>query len=672
MVLYALGAGASAQPAESWVSVRSEHFVLIGDADPVVIRDVANRLEQFREAFRALSPQIKLDDGKPMNVVVFRDQVSYGRFKPLRTDGRPDDAVAGFFQAGEGVNYITVSVSAIDAKTYGTIIHEYVHYLIDTNFRKGGLPPWLNEGLAEYFETFEILDTPNGPAISLGKPPANHLGLLRTNKLIQPKEFFAMDNRSLHRTGEGPRALFYAQAWATVHYLINRDTRDPGNPENVFALLTSKNAREKTLLEAFGAGQAGYETAIQSLISKAPQIRSMPASDASAVVASGRPLTQAQVNAFLGDLLLQMGRLAEAEARLAKAIALDPALAAARSSLGKLLIRQERFAEAKPHLAKAAAEKGADAYTHFYYAYALSREGAAADGTVSAFDPEAAKLILNSLRLAILLEPEFPESYRLLALVHLVNGSELNEAAVAAKKALEFRPNDPNDTLLLAQILLRQEKYDEAKTIAAKLSVVATDARIRSDAHEIVRAVDEYFRSVRTPDSPREIFLGTLPPLILKRSTLTDEDVAAIERDRIITNLNVVLGRQAEGETRVLGRVEKAICTDMGVIYRVRTPEESFRLAGGDFSELKLSVLIEGESSFEIGCDTALADQPVVLTYVPSKAPGAKEKGRLTAIAFVPDFFRLKTPAEMARTRTVIIEDDRLFRSNAEKQRGPF
>lgn len=37
--------------------------------------------------------------------------------------------------------------------------------------------------------------------------------------------------------------------------------------------------------------------------------------------------------------------------------------------------------------------------------------------------------------------------------------------------------------------------------------------------------------------------------------------------------------------------------------------------------------------------------------------------GRLISLAFVPDFFRLKTPREMAAARTVIIEDDRIFKA---------
>lgn len=671
LVLFALGTGAAAQSAPKWVSVRSANFVLIGDADPTAIQDVANRMELFRAAFGSLSPQIELDSGKPTNVVVFRDDASYRPFKPVRPDGSTDDSVAGFFQAGQDANYITVSAAGIDAKGYGTIFHEYVHYLLDTNFRSGGLPPWLNEGLAEFYETFEIVETPTGRTISVGKPVPGHLGLLRKKTLIPPGEFFATDNKSLHATGHESRSFFYAQAWAVVHYLEIRDPTSAGESANIFELLKNKEAREKVLAEAFGPDLAAFETVIRAHVAKAAAVQSIsvPAIGTASRGESARALTPAQTEVFLGDLLRQMGRLAEAEMRLKRALTFDPVLPAAHSSLGKLLVLQGRFADAKPHLAKAVAAGNANAYTHFNFAYTLSREGTDADGMVSEFAPGTTKQMLDSLRAAIQLDPNFRESYRLLALVQLIGGNDLSEAEAAIRKALEIQPNDPEDSLILAKTLLRREKYDEAKAVAAKISITAIEPRLRSEASEVVQAADEYFRSANSAGPPRQIIIGALPPLILKRSMLTDEDIAAIDRDRAITNLNVVLGRQNEGETRSLGRIEQVSCTDDGVVYKFKTPEESFELTGGDFSELQLSVLIEGEKSFEIGCNAKLADQPVVITYKPAAKPRKNEKGRLTAVAFVPGFFRLKSPEEMARARTIIVEDDRLFKSNAQKPR---
>ena len=44
---------------DNWISVRSRNFQLIGNAGEKEIRQVANRLEQFREVFTRLFPKAK-------------------------------------------------------------------------------------------------------------------------------------------------------------------------------------------------------------------------------------------------------------------------------------------------------------------------------------------------------------------------------------------------------------------------------------------------------------------------------------------------------------------------------------------------------------------------------------------------------------------------------------
>ena len=115
--------------AEPWTQVRTKNFFLIGDAGELEIRRAGARLEQFRETFRQLFPQMKLEGGIKTNVVVFKNEASYTPFKPKKADGSIDTAIAGYFQPGEDVNYITLSVG--DRSTpYGTIFHEYVHFLL--------------------------------------------------------------------------------------------------------------------------------------------------------------------------------------------------------------------------------------------------------------------------------------------------------------------------------------------------------------------------------------------------------------------------------------------------------------------------------------------------------------------------------------------------------------
>ena len=157
LVIAALGLsfGLRAADPSGWVQVRSKNFNLIGNASEKDIRRVGTKLEQFRESFHLIFPSTSVDSRVPTNVIVFKSDASYTPFKPRRADGRIDDEVAGYFQSGEDVNYITLPLGGDEKQNYGTIFHEYVHFIIDTNF-KSEIPQWFNEGLAEYYQTFEI------------------------------------------------------------------------------------------------------------------------------------------------------------------------------------------------------------------------------------------------------------------------------------------------------------------------------------------------------------------------------------------------------------------------------------------------------------------------------------------------------------------------------------
>src|ERR1044071_2048095 len=181
-----------------------------------------------------------------------------------------------------------------------------------------------------------------------------------------------------------------------------------------------------------------------------------------------------------------MGRNAEADARLKHALELDPKLALAHASLGLLRTRERRFDEAKAHLREAVASGAPNYLAHYYYAYALSREGMSEGGFSNGYAPETARAMRESLRKAIELRPDFPESYSLLAFVNLVTGEELEEGVRLAKRALSLSPGKKFYALLLAQLYLRQEKFEEARALLEPLTRDASDPSMRSNAESFM------------------------------------------------------------------------------------------------------------------------------------------------------------------------------------------
>ena len=169
LLLAANLAPALAAPPDEWLSLRSRNFFLVGNASDREMRRVALRLEQFRHALSQLTTWTNFDSGVPTTVIVFRDDFSFLPYKPLYNN-RPAD-ISGLFQSGLDMNYIALSASngAHKNHAYMVIFHEYVHLLIRNNVPNA--PVWLNEGLAEYYSTFEVSD---GGRITLGAPVVNH------------------------------------------------------------------------------------------------------------------------------------------------------------------------------------------------------------------------------------------------------------------------------------------------------------------------------------------------------------------------------------------------------------------------------------------------------------------------------------------------------------------
>ena len=102
LLVLALAGPVNSQAKDNWTRVNSKNFTLIGNTSEKEIRQVANRLEQFRAVFSLLFPTIKLSSPVPTTVIVFKNNGSY---KPFKVNPN----ITGYFQPGEDVNYITLT-----------------------------------------------------------------------------------------------------------------------------------------------------------------------------------------------------------------------------------------------------------------------------------------------------------------------------------------------------------------------------------------------------------------------------------------------------------------------------------------------------------------------------------------------------------------------------------
>jgi tetratricopeptide (TPR) repeat protein len=637
----------SAAAKDTWTSVRSQNFHLVGNASEKDIRQVATRLEQFRLAFSRIFKRARLQDSVPTTVIVFKDQNAYKPFNPSRA--------AGYFQPGEDVNYITLTAGTRgeDNNPYAVIFHEYVHLLVKNNVSPNA-PAWLNEGLAEFYSNLEVVK--DGKAADIGKHITDHILYLREQKLLPLRTLFAVDHSSPHYNEQSKRGVFYAQSWALVHYLMfgQKGQRQP--QLNRYLELVGKGVNQQESFQAaFGADIETIEKELRDYIGRNtyPYINYPFAEKLDTEVAvQSSVLTEAQGLTYLGDLALHTRLLEQAETQLQKAVALDASDPMTQASLGMLRMRQRRFAEAKEHLRRAVAADARNHMAHYYYAFTLSREGMSEMGFVRNYAPEVAAEMRATLRKAITLQPGYAGSYNLLAFVNMVTGEQIDESIELLKRALQLAPGEERFRLDLAQLHLRKQDFDAARRIVEPLAQNSPDPQIKADAQSLLKSITNFQEQEAKFKSAREsggVVVRTDsadgPPGRLTRregapETDTPPDTEAIgmtSEEAMFQAMREAMRKPQAGELRVRGVLTRIECNAKGTTFHFRVGEQVLKLSGGNMSGVHFMAFTQQEAGGEIGCGVRKPESQVVVTY------RARDKGGdLVAVEFVPTNFTLE------------------------------
>ena len=642
-ILLGLATLSTVQAKDNWTIVRSKNFTLIGNASEKDIRQVATRLEQFRDVFTRLLSAAKFNSPVPTTVIVFKNMSSY---KPFNLGNN-----AGYFQKGEDVNYITLTTELSAQNPYSVIYHEYVHLLVDNT--SGNVPAWFNEGLAEYYSSFDIEEDRKA---HLGELIPYHLETLRQEKLLPLRTLFAVDHDSPYYNESGKRGVFYAESWALVHYLIlgNNGQRVP-QLGKFLQLIKADLAIDEAFKQAFQMEVETLEKELKKYIEGHTfkmQIATFEHKLEFESELKTAPLTEAEAEGYLGDLLLHTNRLQDAEARLQKALTLDPKLTRAQASLGILRARQGDFAEAKKDLQEAVKGDSNNYLVHYYYAYALSREGMDTNSFVRSYPPDVTATMRAELKRAIELSPTFPGSYSLLAFVNLISGEQLDDSINLLKHALALAPGRQDLDLMLAQIYLRQEKFDLARQALEPLTG-GKNRQIQSQAKTLLESIKRYEEQVARYKSGATNTGAEIgregPPVPGRRgetSTATDpkEDSPRPEMSES-DYLQQALRPVEAGEERIQGLFLRLECDNSKGIgyFIVQAGDRTYKIRATSLGRVQLTAYtpVRGEMT----CGPRKTQENVVLTFRPTKDPKdlkAKIEGDAVAVELVPKDFQLK------------------------------
>jgi tetratricopeptide (TPR) repeat protein len=192
-----------------WLEVRTPHFTVLSDARESLAIPAARRIEELAEMFRVLFPGLRPYPMLPVDVYVFRDEATLASFTPSNVEN-----ISGYSVEGPG-RFMFVMHADIEGAERGQVVaHEYTHLFLRANFSE--VPIWMNEGLAQYFQTFRV----RGSRAEFGHKLEWAPYWLNEHEWSDLELLFAMKlGSAAYQRDNDLRTNTYAQGWALTHYL---------------------------------------------------------------------------------------------------------------------------------------------------------------------------------------------------------------------------------------------------------------------------------------------------------------------------------------------------------------------------------------------------------------------------------------------------------------------
>jgi tetratricopeptide (TPR) repeat protein len=296
--LAALCLPALAAPDPPWRLIRNDHFEIYVQSSEQRAREILTWFEQLRAFFQqqggleTVSPQA-------VRVIVFASSHDY---EPYRL--RP--AADAYYVGAGNQDYIVMGTD--DPVKFGQAAHEYAHLVLRASNLQ--LPPWLKEGLAEFFATLRITEH----ATELGGVLPGRLRTLQREPWMPLSDLMSIPEESHRREERGVANLFYSESWALTEMLVLSPDYAPG-----FQKFVARVASGTSGLEALTATYAKSAQAVTRDLhvwvgQRTPPVIQLPEVIAGAVPADLSDVSLLAVRLLLAQVLLAAGEFDRASA----------------------------------------------------------------------------------------------------------------------------------------------------------------------------------------------------------------------------------------------------------------------------------------------------------------------------------------------------------------------
>jgi tetratricopeptide (TPR) repeat protein len=464
-VLLALLAGVSALATDAradldvlerdWIEVSSEHFTILSSANEERTRALAEDLEVFRQVVQIVAGARRLESPVPTRILVIDRPRDW-----MEVVGGSVD-VQGFLAPGMRDAWMILrGESTMD----GTDIvqHEFVHLLLRN---ESGIryPRWYDEGFAELLATTGV----SRGGVLVGRVPTRRLPWLQHGSWVPIRK--VVDAGDYASWSDEDKAMFYAESWALVHFLVFGSDDADARKSRFDAYLARLRAGE----EPSRAFETAFETRLSALDyrlrkylergvfkGKRIPVENFPVAPPRAA----RDVPPREVALAIGALQLRLGRWDESLRSFARAARLDPSSGLARSGIGRALAGMGRLGDARPHLDAGVRLAPEEPTVH------LDRGHVGLHAAESSFEDDERRATIEAARRDLLrawkLDDTSPEVYALNGYSYLVLGDDPARAEKMLEHAARLLPSDLTIRSWLAEAFLAVGRDDEAERAA--------------------------------------------------------------------------------------------------------------------------------------------------------------------------------------------------------------
>jgi hypothetical protein len=204
-----------------WRLAETKHFRIYSDGPEKSLREQARLLERFDWLMRTMTGAPADRTMPPLDIYLVGSASTLAAIADLPKN------TAGFYLAGpSGTAAFAERINDRNRTGLKVLLHEYAHHFMKFHFPYP-YPSWYVEGFAEYFSTADV----RSDTMTLGEADANSASWLTYGTWIDAEQL--MTREAWHIKGDA-RAMFYAQSWLAVHYLL----RDPVRQRQLTTYLT--------------------------------------------------------------------------------------------------------------------------------------------------------------------------------------------------------------------------------------------------------------------------------------------------------------------------------------------------------------------------------------------------------------------------------------------------